>query len=229
MCNVVGLPWKRGVILALVGLIGIVPLRQSRAQSAPSADEDEQFIEYQLRPNDDPSKVARMFRISLEELLALNRIPDAHRLTVGTTLKIPDPRAVRVKQLAVEKRTLEGQLAASESKVSALSSSVGQLESQVADLRESNDELRSEQTLNRVWRVGAFIGAAAAAVLALALLLTWAKARDAERHVTVLLKEAEVTHAAIEKYRQLGAQFELKYQSLFHQVGTPSPTQGRSE
>jgi hypothetical protein len=143
-------------------------------------------------------------------------------------LKIPDPRAARLKQLAGDKHALEGQLAGTQANIGALKTTVDQLQSQVADLREANDGLRNEQMLYHVWRVVAFVAGGAAAVLALGLLLVWAKARDAEHHAAVLLKEAEVTHAAIDKYRQLGAQFELKYQSLFHQVGTPSIVQGRA-
>ena len=84
------------------------------ARVAPAADpspasDDQGSIEYQLRASEDPSKVAKMFHVTLDELLALNHITDPRRLTVGTTLKIPDPRASMVKQLSAEKHGLETQ------------------------------------------------------------------------------------------------------------------------
>ncbi len=195
----------------------------------PAAAGDQTTIEYQLRANEDPSKIAKMFHVTLDELLSLNHISDPRRLTVGTTLKIPDPRATLVKQLTAEKRGLEAQLASAQTNIASLKTQTDQLQSQLADLSDLNESLRSEQALYHTWRIAVFVAGGSTVVLALALLLAWGKARDAERHAHVLEKEGDVMRAAVEKYRQLGAQFELKYQSLFHQVGLPSPVQARAQ
>jgi hypothetical protein len=213
------------IVLASVALIS----RPSLAEEAAAPADDQTFIEYQLRANEDPSKVAHMFHVTLAELLALNHIPDPRRLTVGTTLKIPDPRASMVQQLSAEKHGLETQLASAQANVTTLQTQTDQVQSQLTDLRELNESLRSEQALYHTWRIAVFIAGGAAVVLALGLLLAWGKARDAEQHAEVLQREAEVMRAAVDKYRQLGAQFELKYQSLFHQVGLPSAVQTRAQ
>jgi hypothetical protein len=214
----------------LIALTFVVLIPQpSAAEEAATPADDQGFIEYQLRANEDPSKVARMFHVTVAELLALNRISDPRRLTVGTTLKIPDPRAAAVKQLTAEKQGLEAQLASSRTDVARLQTQSEQLEAQLADLRDLNESLRGEQALYRTWRIAVFVAGGAAVILAFGLLLAWGKARDAERHAEVLEREAEAMHAAVDKYRQLGAQFELKYQSLFHQVGMPSPAQARAQ
>jgi Skp family chaperone for outer membrane proteins len=201
----------------------------SRAEEAATSAADQGFIEYQIRANEDPSKVARMFHVGLDELLALNHIPDPRRLTVGTILKIPDPRESLVKQLTAEKQGFETQLASAQANISALKTQADQLQSELADQREINEAFRSEQALYQTWRIAVFIAGGAAVVLTLGLLLAWGKARDAERHMQVLQREAAAMRAAADKYRQLSAQFELKYQNLFHQVGMPAPAQARAQ
>jgi len=213
------------IVLACV----VLTRQASLAEEAAAPADDQSFIEYQLRANEDPSKVARMFHVTVAELLALNHIADPRRLTVGTTLKIPDPRAAAVKQLAAEKHGLETQLASSQAQVTTLRTQTDQLQAQLTDLRELNDSLRGEQALYHTWRIAVFIAGGAAVVLAFGLLFAWGKARDNERHAEVLEREAEVMRAAVDKYRQLSAQFELKYQSLFHQVGMPSPVHTRAQ
>lgn len=211
-------------------LASLVWIRQpSLAEEAAASADDQSFIEYQLRANEDPSKVARMFHVTVAELLALNHIPDPRRLTVGATLKIPDPRAAAVKQLTAEKDGLETQLASAQAHVTTLQTQTDQLQAQLTDLRELNESLRGEQALYHTWRIAVFVAGGAAVVLAFSLLLAWGKARDNERHAEVLEREAEVMRAAVDKYRQLSAQFELKYQNLFHQVGMPSPVQTRAQ
>jgi hypothetical protein len=214
----------------LIVLIPVLLMRQPSVAEEPTAPADDQgFIEYQLRANEDPSKVARMFHVTVAELLALNHISEPRRLTVGTTLKIPDPRAAAMKRLSAEKQALEAQLASSQAHVTTLQTQSDQLQAQLADLRELNESLRGEQALYRTWRIAVFVAGGAAVVLAFGLLFAWGKGRDAELHAEVLEREAEVMRAAVDKYRQLSAQFELKYQSLFHQVGMPSPVLTRAQ
>ena len=222
------IPLSLRAFTAVVALVSaFLGAKASLAEKAATTPEDQGFIEYQIRPNDDPSKIARMFHVTLEELLALNHISDPQRLYVGTTLKIPDPRATAVKQLANEKKGLETQLASAQAEMAALKARADELQSQLNDQREINDAFRSEQALYHTWRIAVFVAGGATVILALGLLLAWGKARDAERQTLVLQKEADVMRAAVDKYRQLSAQFELKYQSLFHQVG--SPTQARAQ
>jgi chaperonin cofactor prefoldin len=219
--------FARVVVLASVVVVPQASRAEEAAAATPAADQS--LIEYQLRANEDPSKVARMFHVGLDELLALNRIADPRRLTVGTVLKIPDPHESLVKQLTAEKQGLETQLASAQVNVTALKTQADQLQSELTDQRDINEEFRSEQALYHTWRIAVFVAGGMAVVLALGLLLAWGKARDAEQHADVLKREAEVMRAAADKHRQLSAQFELKYQSLFHQVGMPAPAQARAQ
>src|SRR2546426_6614152 len=79
------------------------------APAAAAQQDDQDFVTYELRAGEDPSKVARMFHVTLDELLALNHIADPRRLSVGAMLKIPDPRAALVAELRAEKDGLQKQ------------------------------------------------------------------------------------------------------------------------
>src|SRR6202158_3112640 len=92
------------VVLGFV-VIGVLRV-SSRADTQPTATDDQNYIVYQLRAGEDPSKVARMFHVTLEALLGLNQISDPHRLGVGATLKIPDPRATLVGEVRTEKEAV---------------------------------------------------------------------------------------------------------------------------
>jgi hypothetical protein len=91
---------------------------------------------------------------------------------------------------------LEDKLASAQANITAFKISTDQLQSQLADLRAVNDELRGAQTLYDLWRTTVLVSLGIAAALALALLLTWGRARDAERHNVILLNEAQVMHTA---------------------------------
>ncbi len=227
-----GVALRVGVLLLLtpiavrVGAQSPVP-EPPTAPAAESADESD-YILYQVRPGEDPSKVARMFNLTVEELLARNRISDPRRLTAGATLKIPDPRALRLARLRSEKDALEQQLSAAQASRGELEQSIHALEGQVAELRTANQLLEQRQMLYPVWRAAVFIAAAAAACAGFGLLVVLAKARDEARRRQLAVKETELLRVAMEKHRQLGAQFELKYQNLFHQWGGGPVAQERA-
>ena len=204
----------------------------SEAHVAPAhtgPDDEQNYILYQVRPGEDPSKVAHMFHLTVEELLATNHISDPHRLGVGATLKIPDPRATRLAELQKQKDGLQQQLVKAQGTIGELQGTIHSLESQVAGLREGKEALERERTFYPIWRAAVFVSAAVAAAAAVTLLLVWAKARDESRRHKLALKEVELLHTAVEKHRQLSAQFELRYQNLFHQGGLPAGVQERAQ
>ena len=219
-------------------LAALTPLAAGAQSSQPELhvapahtgpDDEQNYILYQIRPGEDPSKVAHMFHLTVDELLALNHISDPHRLGVGATLKIPDPRATRLGQLQREKDGLQQQLTKAQGTIGELQTTIQSLESQVATLREAKDALERERTFYPVWRAAVFVCAAAAVAASIALLVVWAKARDESRRRQLAVKEIDLLRTAVEKHRQLGAQFELRYQNLFHQVGLPPGVQERAQ
>jgi LysM domain len=212
--------WFAGVLAGSARAYAGSAPRQSTAV-APGTQADSGVIVYQLRRGEDPSAVAHMFHVTVADLLALNHITDARRLAVGATLKIPDPRATVLAQLRDQKESLAAQLTAARRDAAALQHHGNDLQAQLAALRDADEALRAEHARYRLWQVGVCISAAAVLALGLALLVVWDKAKTEQRRRRLAVKEAAVMHAAVDKYRQLSAQFELRYQSLFHQTAAP--------
>jgi LysM repeat protein len=204
------------------------PGQRSTAATA-SAPEEENSIVYELRAGEDPSKVARMFHVTLDELLSLNHVADPRRLSVGATLKIPDPRATLVAELRAEKDGIQRQLSSAQGTINDLQKTVHRLESQISSVQDTNETLLSEAALYHIWRTGVMVTGSAAAVLAFALLIVWGKGRDTQRRYVLALRESEVLRTAVEKYRQLSAHFELRYQNIFHRVRLPPAKQARRQ
>jgi hypothetical protein len=74
-------------------------------QSAlPSGDlNQENFLEYRLRPGESLSHVADLFRIPIKELMRVNNIVDSSRVVAGRILKVPNIFARQVARLQEER------------------------------------------------------------------------------------------------------------------------------
>jgi LysM repeat protein len=216
--------------LALAGCILSFTLIARLSVGAEAADvgspanaggDTNDYIEYQLRPGEDPGKVARMFHVTLAELLAANHISDPRRISSGVPLRIPDPRAAMLAQMRTQKDALAQQVTAAQTKISAQEKAVADLESQVTRLRGANRELQRDEMLFKVWQAAVLVSAAMALLLGVALFAVRTRVRMQAKRLTIASKQIAVLQAAVDKYRQLGAQFELRYQNLFHQVSAP--------
>jgi LysM domain-containing protein len=195
----------------------------STATTLPAPNDDQTKIVYQLRPGEDPSQVARIFHVTVDELLALNHIKDARHLAVGATLEIPDPRGSVLKELQAETASRGQQLAAAQSTIAELESTARTRQTQLSALRAENESLASELIWYRFWRSAVVFSGCTAAALAICLFVIWERVKTEQRRGKLALKQTDMLRAAIEKYRQLSSQFEVKYQNLFHEVAQ-SPT-----
>lgn len=207
--------------LTLVARLSIAAQGPDSGSAATTGSDANDYIEYQLRPGEDPSKVARMFHVTLAELLALNHISDPRRISSGVPLRIPDPRATALAQIRSEKNGLQEQVAAAQSRIGAQEKAVADLESQVTRLRGANRGLQHDEMLFKVWQAAVLVSAAVALLLGAALFAVRTRMRTFGKRLTLANKQIAVLQAAVDKYRQLGAQFELRYQNLFHHVSAP--------
>lgn len=185
--------------------------------AAQEADPDAP-IRYVLRAGEDPSRVARMFNVPLEELLARNGIRDASRLAVGTVLEIPDPRATRVQELRAELDELRARVETLTAEAAASRERADRLAAELETVRSERDALESRLTLYEALRVFALIMLGVAVLLAAALLVVVARVRDEARRRIATLKHTEALRAAVERYRGLAGQLELKYHNLYRQL-----------
>lgn len=176
-------------------------------------------LEYRLHAGETPGEVAELFRIPLSELLQKNGIRDASRLRVGALLRIPDPRAAAVETLRAEGTRLEATLASLRTELARRQDHVDALESEVHDAAAERTALQRRLTGYTLVRTVAVVAVGAALGLTVALLLALSRARDEHRRRMVVVKNSEILRDAVERYRSLGAQLELKYQNLYRQDG----------
>jgi len=202
---------------------------RGRAVAVGVPPEANDYIEYQLRPGEDPSKVARMFHVTIEELLALNHISDPRRLGVGALLRIPDPRASMLAQLRQEKDALEQQSAAGQTQLNVQEQTIRDLESQATRLRRANEALQHNEFLYKLWQAAVLVSVAVALILGFSLVAVRARMHVQDKRLTLANKQLELLRIAIDKYRKLGGQFELRCQSLFHQVAPPGNVQPKAQ
>src|ERR1043166_4625258 len=161
---------RTGLMLSVLGVAAAAAAQtvapgQRPATEAAAAPEEQNHIVYELRAGEDPSKVARMFHVTLDELLALNHITDPHRLSVGATLKIPDPRATLVAELRAEKGGLQQQVKTFDDNIRELQKTVRGLEAQLSGVRDTNETLQSELALYQLWRTGIMVSCGVSAAL----------------------------------------------------------------
>jgi LysM repeat protein len=202
---------------------------QASGAALEAASDDQPYILYQLRAGEDPSKIAKNFQVSLDELLALNQITDPHRLAAGALLKIPDQRARLVLELRSERDALSRELADARAKIAQLDDRIKALGAELDALRRASDDLARRQAWYQALRVAFWIAAGLVLTLAVVLIVVGARARDDQQRRRLAVRHAESLQAAVDKYRQLSAQFELKYQGLFSQAGSSPGVQDRAQ
>lgn len=176
-------------------------------------------LEYRLHAGETPGEVAELFRIPLDDLLQTNGIRDASRLRVGAVLRIPDPRAAAVDALRAERSRLEGTVGALRTELVRRQDHVDALEAEVRDAAGERAALQRRLTGYTTLRAVAVVAVGAALGLTVALLLALSYARDEHRRRVAVVKNTEILRDAVERYRSLGAQLELKYQNLYRQNG----------
>jgi LysM repeat protein len=218
-------------VLVPLALTLLLAPRPSYAQEAtdPADGARDTTLRYEIRPGDDPARVARIFQVPVAELLQRNGIRDPSHLKVGAVLEIPDSRAVLVRDL----RTRQGQLDAT----------VAELRRTVADEQarssRAEDELRATSAdrdalarrvlLYRTGTIAAGVASCAALALALALVAALARLRAEVARRASTVKHAESLRAAVDRYRILGARLELKYQSLYREAAAEVSTRSAAE
>jgi murein DD-endopeptidase MepM/ murein hydrolase activator NlpD len=204
------------ISLCLFGILGLASPRLLEAAAPPELGlQESDFFYYPLRPGESLSDVGRIFRIPVEELIQLNQIGDANRLSIGQTIKIPDPFAREAlmlrrerDQILEQKRQIERATAVHEQVVSGLESKIRELDGEKA-------AVTNELAATAQWHL-------AAKLLAALLLgtLVWALKAVADRAMlTRKLASVAAENAALveakARYREAASHLELRCQKLY--------------
>jgi hypothetical protein len=212
--------------LLLLAWCGVAAAQVESPSPLPgAAPADDRPLEYRLRAGETPAQVAELFRIPLDDLLRRNGVRDASRMAVGTVLRIPDPFAAARQAQRAELARLESAIETRERELARRQDRIERLEAEARDVATERAALQRRVTGYTVVRAVAVVAVGAALGLTIALLIALSRGRDEHRRRVQLVSATDALRDAIERYRSLGAQLELKYQNLYRQ-STPAARAG---
>ncbi|HSD11289.1 MAG TPA: LysM peptidoglycan-binding domain-containing protein [Candidatus Binatia bacterium] len=207
-------PWAMSLCL-----LAIVWGRPSvRAESPPpiaASGAEEGYFLYPLRPGESLSDVARIFRVRVEEIAALNQIKDPNRLQVAQLLRVPDGFAREAAELRAERERLRAEKRRVDRESDARQRKIAGLETDLRQLRAEKDAVNAELAANVQWHKAATL----ASILFLCAFVWGLKSRfdraNLARRERALSAENAALITAKDKYRQAASQLELRYQNLY--------------
>ena len=170
---------------------------------------------YSVRSGDSLGSIGATFGIQAEDIARANRLQIDSTLEVGQTLRIPNPFAARMRELAGENQKLTDQLAELQKRAGDAASSQAGLEAQVQQLTATNRELKHDVRVLPWWKDAVY----SAAIVSLLLLgvtgltvLEWFLLR---RRFIAIADLNESLRRLDQRYRALLAKAELRMQELY--------------
>jgi LysM repeat protein len=186
------------------------------AESSPhSVPSPRAFFPYTIRAGDTPGGIAALFGIPIAELMKVNHLGQDSELTIGDTLRVPNPFLARERELTSEVDRLTTDQQASQQRAKVLQDSIAGLHSQVQDLNDANRQYRHDLRILPWWRATALLTAGAAAAMLCIMLVAvvqWIIARSRFRAVAEM---NESLRRLDHKYKAALAKAELRFQELY--------------
>jgi hypothetical protein len=203
----------------LVGCAVLAVGAASAAEPPLGLTDDGSMFVYRVRPGDDPSSIAAMFKIGdVGAFLAANGIADPTRIPVGHVFRVPNPLAVRATAAEQRAETAEHELAGIRGRLGTLERELASARTEAAAGAERTARLSH---LERLWltaqAIGSLlvvlvVGAAGAAAVALR------KKSDAEGYARVLAAEVDEKRQAALAERQHAARRILDLESRLREL-----------
>lgn len=192
--------------------------RPRPAPAIPSAAQSRRTngdVIYIVRPGDTLGAIADNFHVSLAELVRHNRASADGRLVSGTSLRIPNPFSAQVHDLGEQLTGLQTRQAALQAQLQGTRQHQQELINQLQLLSAERQSLQHEVEVLPWWRRLTAV-ALGAVVLMLGItglaLLEWFRMRA---WFSALARANERLRALDERYRNLVAKAELRFQQLY--------------
>lgn len=192
--------------------------RPRPAPGTPSAAQSRRGngdVIYIVRPGDTLGAIADNFHIPLAELIRHNRAYADGRLVDGTSLRIPNPFSAQVRDLGEQLTGLQTRQAALQAQLQRAQQRQHELINQLQALTAERQSLQREVEVLPWWRRLTAV-ALGAVVLMLGItglaLLEWFRMRA---WFSALARANERLRALDERYRNLVAKAELRFQQLY--------------
>jgi len=187
----------------------------STQDSAPAPVHRGGEFSYSVRSGDSLGSIGATFGIQADDIARANRMQIDSTLEVGQTLRIPNPFAARMRELAGENQKLTDQLAGLQKRADDAASSQTGLQAQVQQLTATNRELKHDVRVLPWWKDAVY----SAAIVSLLLLgvtglavLEWFLLR---RRFIAIADLNESLRRLDQRYRALLAKAELRMQELY--------------
>jgi LysM repeat protein len=183
---------------------------------APVGQEQNEFLEYHVRPGESLSDIARLFRMPVEELAQVNHITDPTRLRIGQLVKVPNVFARQVGQLQEERDRLLAEKEPLQRELEGRQKTLDALKAELLGVEAEKTTLARELSATLQWQRGAhFLALLLLGMLGWNLKLRGERAKRT-RKFALLVQENAALGVAKEKYRQAAAQLEFRYQKLYN-------------
>jgi hypothetical protein len=173
------------------------------------------WFPYSVRSGDTPAGITALFGVALTDLLRINHLHLDSELMIGQTLRVPNPFLARQRELSSEVDRLTAEKQTAQQRAQNIEESISGLHSQVHDLEASNQQYRHNLRMLPWWRASTFLGAGAAAlmfVIMLVALIQWLVARSRFRAVVEM---NESLRRLDYRYKAALAKAELRFQELY--------------
>lgn len=200
---------KISLVLVLSAMIVTSALAQEAAAPAPDT------FAYPLRAGESVTDVARIFRVPVADLLAMNGIRDPSRMQLGQVLRVPNAFALEAAELRAKQQSLVDEKNVALRKARESEQVLATRDAQLRQADAERDGLQRELTTTANWHRAAtmLLGLLAAAIL-------WALKSHLEaawmsRKGRMLTAENQSLRVAKERYRLAASQLELRYQLLY--------------
>jgi LysM repeat protein len=185
------------------------------AAPAPAPTHHSGGFSYSVRSGDSLGSIATSFGIQPADIARANRIDIDSTLSVGQTLRIPNPFAARMRELTAENRKLGDQLDDLRKRTDNAAATQAGLRSQVQQLTADNRDLTHAVRMLPWWR-NAMYSAVIVSLLLLGVtalaVLEWFLLR---RRFIAIAEFNESLRRLDQRYRALLAKAELRMQELY--------------
>ncbi len=170
---------------------------------------------YTIRSGDTLGLIASEFGLSISDLTRANHISESSELTVGDTLKVPNPSVAHERELTAQIEQLSRDLQDANNHAETAQAQMESAHNDARALRVTNQQMTHDVRLLTWWRAAGYVIAAIALVAMgamLLLLIEWWMLRNRFRAVAEM---NESLRRLDYKYRGALAKAELRLQELY--------------
>ncbi len=187
----------------------------SQSQASAPASDSGAFFSYTVRPGDSLSEIAAAFGLRAKDLGAANHLDPEAVLKAGSTVRVPNPFAARVKELLDQQAQLDRATKDAERRAAKAEADYAGAMTRFNEVMAVNRELRQSVHALPWWRDSALSAAVAALLMLGVTTLAVAEWLRLRRQLRLVAAMNDSLRRLDHKYKVLLAKAELRLQELY--------------